>query len=256
MGIAVDLSVMIFFVYNIMIKLCLGILFLIVLSYLLTFILGTLKKCNQLSRHALISLGLCMVVAVYQGGAKNLSSNRRITRSVAEDIPILNMSGDISADTDNSVTNLQIIGFSNITNGVYIKVAWPSATAITALDVYATDYLESNRWQIVAYSVVTNGGTFFLPFALFSRGDADKGFFTIGSDNDYDGDGLTDRYEALISHTDPSLSDSDTDGIEDGFEVMVLGSDPNSGNGIEQPDPDTVTEFLMSSGFLEGVWVP
>jgi hypothetical protein len=46
------------------------------------------------------------------------------------------------------------------------------------------------------------------------------------ADDDDDGDGLPDSYEAGISGTDPLKSDTDGDGFSDGVEVGA-GSDPN-----------------------------
>ena len=53
----------------------------------------------------------------------------------------------------------------------------------------------------------------------------DIGFFMLGTMLDSDGDGLTDAYEKLVSHTDPNNPDTDSDGISDGWEV-ALGLNP------------------------------
>jgi hypothetical protein len=47
----------------------------------------------------------------------------------------------------------------------------------------------------------------------------DAGFFRLGTMLDSDGDGLTDAYELLVSHTDPDNPDTDGDGLSDGWEV-------------------------------------
>ena len=57
-------------------------------------------------------------------------------------------------------------------------------------------------------------------------------FFILGTALDSDGDGLTDAYERLVSHTDPNNPDTDGDGIPDGWGVY-LGLNPkgnDSGN--------------------------
>lgn len=51
-----------------------------------------------------------------------------------------------------------------------------------------------------------------LPFACF---------LILGTPLDTDGDGLTDAYENLVSHTDPHNPDTDGDGIPDGWEVVL-----------------------------------
>ena len=52
-------------------------------------------------------------------------------------------------------------------------------------------------------------------------------FLILGTPQDTDGDGLTDAYENLVSHTDPNNPDTDGDGIPDGWSVL-LGLNPLS----------------------------
>jgi len=58
-------------------------------------------------------------------------------------------------------------------------------------------------------------------------------FLILGTPLDTDGDGLTDAYEKLVSHTDPQNAYSNLDGVLDGWEIL-LGLDPHSGN-LTQP---------------------
>ena len=58
-----------------------------------------------------------------------------------------------------------------------------------------------------------------------------QGFFMLGLTNDADGDGLTDAYEKLVSHTDPNNPDTDDDGISDSQE-LADGTDPNNPNSV------------------------
>jgi hypothetical protein len=44
-------------------------------------------------------------------------------------------------------------------------------------------------------------------------------FYILGTPLDTDGDGLTDAYELLVSHTNPNNPDTDGDGLSDGWEV-------------------------------------
>lgn len=46
-------------------------------------------------------------------------------------------------------------------------------------------------------------------------------FIILGTPQDTDGDGLTDAYEKLVSHTDPNNPDTDGDGISDSDEVLM-----------------------------------
>ena len=58
-------------------------------------------------------------------------------------------------------------------------------------------------------------------------------YLILGTPQDTDGDGLTDAYELLVSHTDPTQKDTDGDGIPDGWSVLLgvspiskVGNDP------------------------------
>ncbi len=78
----------------------------------------------------------------------------------------------------------------------------------------------------------------------------DMGFFRLGTVQDTDNDGLTDAYEKLVSHTNPTLWDTDGDGLSDGWEVahglnpLVDESAQTSGRVNYQYD---------SAGWLRGV---
>jgi hypothetical protein len=54
-------------------------------------------------------------------------------------------------------------------------------------------------------------------------------FIVLGTPQDTDGDGLTDAYELLVSHTDPHNPNSNLDGILDGWDVL-LGLNPQISN--------------------------
>lgn len=49
-------------------------------------------------------------------------------------------------------------------------------------------------------------------------------YYRLGDTNDLDGDGLTDIFEVLVSHSDPSLTDSDSDGMDDFYEWVHFGT--------------------------------
>jgi hypothetical protein len=51
----------------------------------------------------------------------------------------------------------------------------------------------------------------------------------LGTPLDSDGDGLTDAYELLVSHTNPHKADSSGDGMLDGWKVL-WGLDPSLNN--------------------------
>lgn len=78
-----------------------------------------------------------------------------------------------------------------------------------------------------AYLIMTNGPWSWmgqgLPGYIYSVTNmgSDVSFLILGTPVDADGDGLTDAYERLVSHTDPHNPDSDGDGIPDGWSVLM-----------------------------------
>ena len=65
---------------------------------------------------------------------------------------------------------------------------------------------------------------------------------TDPQNNDTDGDGLNDSYEALVTLTDPTASDTDGDGISDGIEVNGQYGDP--GQSSDPLDNNTDDDHL------------
>ena len=72
-------------------------------------------------------------------------------------------------------------------------------------------------------------------------------FIVLGTPQDTDGDGLTDAYENLVSHTNPDNPDSDGDGIPDGWSVL-LGVNPLNGIG-------TQTSARANYGYTTADWL-
>lgn len=62
-------------------------------------------------------------------------------------------------------------------------------------------------------------------------------YIILGTPQDSDGDGLTDAYERLVSHTDPTNAYTAGDGIPDGWKVL-WGINAQSGQGVASQDPD------------------
>jgi hypothetical protein len=96
-------------------------------------------------------------------------------------------------------------------------------------DVFATGALDSPITNAVWYWMGqgNSGNTYTLPI---SSTDA---FIILGTPLDSDGDGVTDAYEKLVSHTDPNNAYSNLDGIPDGWEVL-LGLNAQTSN-LTQP---------------------
>lgn len=90
-----------------------------------------------------------------------------------------------------------------------------------------------------------------------------ESYYTLGTMQDSDGDGLTDAYEWLVSHTalgSWSTPDTDQDGMPDGWEV-AQGLAPSSGDAGADPDGDGLTHWSewLAGGDPQaaagGVWV-
>jgi hypothetical protein len=75
-------------------------------------------------------------------------------------------------------------------------------------------------------------------------------FLILGTPQDTDGDGLTDAYEKLVSHTDPNNPDTDGDGIPDAWEVL-LGLNPLL-NDNAQPSSRSTYSYDLAD-WLEGI---
>jgi hypothetical protein len=62
-------------------------------------------------------------------------------------------------------------------------------------------------------------------------------FYRLGTTNDMDSDGLTDAFENLVSHSNPSAANPDGDDLND-YEEYRLGRNPNAAGTV--PDTNTV----------------
>jgi hypothetical protein len=94
-----------------------------------------------------------------------------------------------------------------------------NTTAGAQYDLFAITNLVSTNWWWL-----TRGGINQTNFSVSSLPE-EQCYFILGTMQDSDGDGLTDAYENLVSHTLAANSDTDGDGIPDGWEVE-LGIDP------------------------------
>jgi hypothetical protein len=96
-------------------------------------------------------------------------------------------------------------------------------------DVFAAGALQSPITNAIWFWMGqgNSGNTYTLPITSANA------FLILGTPLDSDGDGLTDAYELLVSHTDPHNADSNLDGILDGWEIL-LGLNPQTSN-LTQP---------------------
>ena len=131
------------------------------------------------------------------------------------------------------ISNLCFTAISTTATSVWLSVSWPTGLSPTndLLDIYARGTLaRDDPWRVIAALSVPSLSTnavFELPGNLLpTNGAPGSCFFFMGTQDDTDGDGLTDAFETRVSLTDPLLADTDGDGVGDYAEV-VLGSNPN-----------------------------
>jgi hypothetical protein len=114
---------------------------------------------------------------------------------------------------------------SNMTGGLQFEIA--GGTSPHLYDIFANASLSSSStnfgWAWMGQGFDCN------VYSLTNLPGA-AAFLMLGDSSiDSDGDGLSDAYELLVSHTDPHNPDSDGDGVSDGDEVMN-GTDPLTAN--------------------------
>lgn len=136
--------------------------------------------------------------------------------------------------TPNYSTNANVVWITNVTstaviNGTnYVTFTIQGGLAGYFYDVFATAALPSPMTNGVWYWMGqgNSGNTYTLPVV------SQDVFLILGTPQDTDGDGLTDAYENLVSHTNPNIADTDGDGIPDGWSVL-LGLNPLSSLGTQ-----------------------
>ncbi len=125
------------------------------------------------------------------------------------------------------ITNVTATAAGNGTENVTFTIQ--GGQAGYAYDVFATGALQSPISNAVWFWMGQGSScnTYALPITSANA------FLILGTPLDSDGDGLTDAYELLISHTDPHNADSNLDEIPDGWEIL-LGLNPQTSN-LTQP---------------------
>jgi len=135
-----------------------------------------------------------------------------------------------STETESQQETFAITSFMADTNAYLVSVGWPSSVIFTndALDVFGTTNLLSSRWMYLGpISVTPSAGAvdFDIPFSSLTNEWVGAGFFRVATQQDSDGDGLSDTYERLVSLTNGGLADSEGDGLSDFIELFTYGTD-------------------------------
>jgi hypothetical protein len=121
------------------------------------------------------------------------------------------------------ITNVTATVVSNGTTAISFTIE--GGTNGVMYDVFATGALELPLTNAVWFWM-GQGGHFTNYTINITSPNA---FLVLGTPLDSDGDGLTDAYESLVSHTDPHNAYSNLDGILDGWDVL-LGLNPQLNN--------------------------
>ncbi|MGA2280998.1 MAG: hypothetical protein ABSG80_11930 [Verrucomicrobiota bacterium] len=147
---------------------------------------------------------------------------------------------------------LEITGTTNTGTSLtaYLVIHTPWNVANGVYDLFATTNLAPTAWHWLLRCAP--GQTNLAVTNLASA----TGFFLLASTNDTDGDSLSDAFERLVSHTDPTLYSTDGSGMSDGWQWQSFGSISNSPSG--DPDGDgltTIQEWQMrTAGYNPAVF--
>ncbi len=114
-------------------------------------------------------------------------------------------------------------------------------------DVFATTALQSPITNGIWYWM--GQGPHFNTYTIPNLTNSEV-LLILGTPQDSDGDGLTDAYELLVSHTSPTNSYTDGAGINDGWQVL-LGLNPLV-NQVAQPGTSAIYSYT-SADWLSGV---
>ena len=168
---------------------------------------------------------------------------------------------DSYASTCVNGTNATQVWFTNITataaasNTMNVTFTIEGGLPGYAYDVFVTSALQSPLtnaiWFWLGQGYQCNTYTVNVP--------STTAFFILGTPQDTDGDGLSDAYENLISHTDPNVAQSDAYGvpyawyIENGLSVSSALQDPDHDALLNYQEYFYGTRPTISEGFT--VWV-
>ena len=172
----------------------------------------------------------------------------------------------ISVGTSSNCTSSSSIWLTNVsatlaTNGTMsVTFTIQGGSSSVLYDVFANAILgptnaPANKWAWMGQGYTCN--TYSITnLPVFSA------YLLLGTPVDSDGDGLTDAYELLVSHTDPHNAYSAGDGIPDGWKVLFGVSTTDLSVAGKDPDLDGLSnwqEYLWGTNPSHaeglGIWI-
>jgi YD repeat-containing protein len=215
-----------------------GILILLVLSYFVVlshekdFFSATKSNWKRFKTLPLVEKNfiiLFLVIFSLKGGAKQDNILLQQLDSVGTFIRNA-VTRVFETETESQQETFAITSFTAGTNAYLVSVGWPSSVVFTndEMDVFGTTNLLSSRWAYLGpISITPSAGAvdFEIPFSSLTNEWAGAGFFRVATQQDSDGDGLSDTYERLVSLTNGGLADSEGDGLNDFLELFTYGTD-------------------------------
>lgn len=247
---------------------CLGILIAMTLAaWLRTEAVRPHTRLSESIRRSWLGFPLLLlfVCGLVQYGSTKGTGGAAAERSAAGGlrIPAPTVAPSASDLTDSSlpadippVTNLCLWGIERGDESVALGLAWPSSMLFAngRIDVFGNHRLTGGGWwrlaQLDVSRAVSNAVVECAYADLPTNAMRTTAFYRLASQDDADGDGLSDGVEEWVLGTDSRQADTDGDGIPDGEEID-LGSSPLSadsdGDGIR--DGDEVGYIRVADGF-------
>ena len=128
------------------------------------------------------------------------------------------------------MTNLEIVAFSVVTNGLKLTLAYPNEFT-NHVDFFTCPELIAGWWDLAVSATNVSTSTNFIEWVDVNSSANPRRFYNAGdADLDSDGDTLTDAREKLMYHTNSSTNDTDGDGLHDDYELFTSHTDPNIGD--------------------------
>ena len=165
------------------------------------------------------------VIAVIVGGFVQYGATKGNGELRVENVELRHEGAVSALRSQEDASDLRFAAIEPCTNGVALAIALPDGGVTdNTLDLFCTTNLLS-PWSLlgeVAVGSASPTAEVFVATADMPESPANMpsaAFFSAGTHDDSDGDGLYDGRELRLHGTDPLRADTDGDGLLDGYEV-------------------------------------